>query len=117
MRSLCSSTEFLKNKFILDLEDAEEEHSGKNEIPLRSHFLQIRDVLEAKDITASTPIRLKNCLYNVISALEDCVVLSEKRESRQKKDGPMHGYTGGALAFMKNQKVVDANKEKVKGYG
>ncbi|XP_034681088.1 putative disease resistance protein RGA1 [Vitis riparia] len=87
--------QFLKNKFILDLEDAEEEHSGENEIPLRSHFLQIRDVLEAKDITASTPIRLKNCLYNVISALEDCVVLSEKRESRQKKDGPMHGYTVG----------------------
>ena len=85
--------QFLKNKFILDLEDAEEEHSGENEIPLRSHFLQIRDVLEAKDITASTPIRLKNCLYNVISTLEDCVVLSEKRESRQKKDGPMHGYT------------------------
>ncbi|RVX03524.1 hypothetical protein CK203_027786 [Vitis vinifera] len=67
-----------------------------NEESLLKHRVleeQIRDVLEAKDITASTPIRLKNCLYNVISALEDCVVLSEKRESRQKKDGPMHGYT------------------------
>ncbi|RVX03594.1 hypothetical protein CK203_027849 [Vitis vinifera] len=84
--------QFLKNKFILDLEDAEEEHTGENEIPLRSHFLQIRDVLKAKDITASTPIRLKNCLYNAISALEECVVLSEKREPR-KKEGPMQGYT------------------------
>ncbi|KAL6347413.1 hypothetical protein AAG906_022340 [Vitis piasezkii] len=63
--------QFLKNKFILDLEDA----------------------LKAKHITASTPIRLKNCLYNAVSALEECVVLSEKREPRKKKDGPMHGYT------------------------
>ncbi|CBI34112.3 hypothetical protein VitviT2T_004271 [Vitis vinifera] len=85
--------QFLKNRFILDLEDAEEEHSGENEIPLLAHFLQIRDALKAKDITASTPIRLKNCLYNAISALEECVVLSEKREPRKKKDGPMHGYT------------------------
>ncbi|KAJ9705882.1 hypothetical protein PVL29_003811 [Vitis rotundifolia] len=85
--------QFLKNKFILDLEDAEEEHSGENEIPLLAQFLQIRDALKAKDITASTPIRLKNCLYNAISALEECVVLSEKREPRKKKDGPMHGYT------------------------
>ncbi|KAL6347427.1 hypothetical protein AAG906_022354 [Vitis piasezkii] len=85
--------QFLKNKFILDLEDAEEEHSGENEIPLLARFQQIRDALKAKDITASTPIRLKNCLYNAISALEECVVLSEKRESRQKKDGLMHGYT------------------------
>ena len=85
--------QFLKNKFILDLEDAEEEHSGENEIPLLTHFLQIRDVLKTKDITASTPIRLKNCRYNAISALEECVVLSEKREPGKKKDGPMHGYT------------------------
>ncbi|KAJ9705904.1 hypothetical protein PVL29_003829 [Vitis rotundifolia] len=85
--------QFLKNKFILDLEDAEEEHSGENEIPLLAHFLQIRDALKEKHITASTPIRLKNCLYNAISALEECVVLSEKREPRKKKDGPMHGYT------------------------
>ncbi|RVW15785.1 Disease resistance RPP13-like protein 4 [Vitis vinifera] len=85
--------QFLKNKFILDLEDAEEEHSGENEIPLLAHFLQIRDALKAKDITPSTPIRLKNCLYNAISALEECVVSSEKREPRKKKDGPMHGYT------------------------
>ena len=85
--------QFLKNKFILDLEDAEEEHSGENEIPLLAHFLQIRDALKAKDITASTPIRLKNCLYNAISALEECVLSSEKREPRKKKDGPMHGYT------------------------
>ncbi|KAJ9679096.1 hypothetical protein PVL29_021126 [Vitis rotundifolia] len=85
--------QFLKSKFILELEDAEQEHSGENEIPLLSHFLQIRDVLKAKNITASMPIRLKNCLYNAISALEDCVVLSEKREPRKKKDGPMHGYT------------------------
>ncbi|XP_010648205.1 uncharacterized protein LOC104878930 [Vitis vinifera] len=93
MRILCLSTKFLKNKFILDLEDAEEEHSGENEIPLLAHFLHIRDALKEKDITASTPIRLKNCLYNAISALEECVVLSEKREPRKKKDGPMHGYT------------------------
>ncbi|RVW66942.1 putative disease resistance protein RGA1 [Vitis vinifera] len=85
--------QFLKNKFILDLEEAEEEHSGENEIPLLSRFQQIRDALKAKDITASTPIRLKNCLYNAISALEECVVLSGKREPRKKKDGPMHGYT------------------------
>ncbi|KAL6348141.1 hypothetical protein AAG906_039589 [Vitis piasezkii] len=84
--------QFLKNKFILDLEEAEEEHSGENEIPF-SRFQQIRDALKAKDITASTPIRLKNCIYNAISALEECVVLSEKREPRKKKDGPMHGYT------------------------
>ncbi|KAL6347154.1 hypothetical protein AAG906_012735 [Vitis piasezkii] len=85
--------QFLKNKFILDLEDAEEEHSGENEIPLLAHFLRIKEALKAKHITASTPIRLKNCLYNAISALEECVVLSEKREPRKKKDGPMHGYT------------------------
>ena len=85
--------QFLKNKFIQDLEEAEEEHTGENEIPLLSHFLGIKGVLEAKEITALTPICLKNCLYDAMSSLEECVVLSEKREPRKKKDGPMRGYT------------------------
>ncbi|KAJ9705729.1 hypothetical protein PVL29_003695 [Vitis rotundifolia] len=72
--------EFLKSKFMEDLRDAEEEHTGANEIPLHSHFLQIRD----------------DCLYNAISALEECVILSEKREPR-KKDGPLHGCTPAEL--------------------
>ena len=92
--------QFLKNKFIQDLEEAEEEHTGANEIPLLSHFLRIRGVLEEKEITAWTPICLKNCLYDVVSALEECVVLSEKREPRKKKDGPMRGYTLAEHWFM-----------------
>ena len=92
--------QFLKNKFIQDLEEAEEEHTGENEIPLLSHFLGIKGVLEAKEITALTPICLKNCLYDAMSALEECVVLSEKREPRKKKDGPMRGYTLAEHWFM-----------------
>ena len=92
--------QFLKNKFIQDLEEAVEEHTGENEIPLLSHFLGINGVLEAKEITSSTPICLKNCLYDAMSALEECVVLSEKREPRKKKDGLMHGYTLAEHWFM-----------------
>ena len=92
--------QFLKNKFIQDLEEAEEELTGENEIPLLSHFLGIKGVLEAKEITALTPIYLKNCLYDAMSSLEECVVLSEKREPRKKKDGPMRGYTLAEHWFM-----------------
>ncbi|KAJ9705781.1 hypothetical protein PVL29_003740 [Vitis rotundifolia] len=97
--------EFLKSKFMEDLRDAEEEHTGENEIPLHSHFLQIRDVLQEKRFTPSTPIGTKGCLYNAIGALEECVILSEKREPR-KKDDPLHGYTLAELWLLRKTKKL-----------
>ena len=108
--------QFLKNKFIQDLEEAEEEHTGENEIPLLSHFLRIRGVLKEKKITAWTPICLKNCLYDAMSALEECVVLSEKREPRKKKDGPMRGYTLAEHWFMhKTRRMLLRIQRKLEG--
>ena len=108
--------QFLKNKFIQDLEEAEEEHTGENEIPLLSHFLGIKGVLEAKEITSSTPICLKNCLYDAMSALEECVVLSEKREPRKNKDGSMRGYTLAEHWFMhKTRRMLLRIQRKLSG--
>ncbi|KAL6347421.1 hypothetical protein AAG906_022348 [Vitis piasezkii] len=85
--------QFLKNKFILDLEDAEEEHSGENEIPLLAHFLQIRDI-------------------------EELSIQRHQRIRRVREEGWSDAwiYSGGALAFMQNQKVVGSNIEKANCY-
>lgn len=105
--------EFLKSKFMEDLRDAEEEHTGENEIPLHSRFLQIRDVLQDKRFTPSTPIRTKDCLYNAIGALEECVILSAKREPR-KKDDPLHGYTLAELWLLfRTKKLLLKIKKKL----
>ena len=105
--------EFLKSKFMEDLRDAEEEHTGENEIPLQSRFLQMRDVLQDKRFTPSTPIRTKDCLYNAIGALEECVILSAKREPR-KKDGPLHGYTLAELWLLcRTKKLLLKIKKKL----
>ena len=105
--------EFLKGKFMEDLRDVEEEHMGENEIPLHSHFLQIRDVLQDKRFTPSTPIGTKGCLYNAIGTLEKCVILSEKREPR-KKDDPLHRYTMAELWLLfKTKKLLLEIKKKL----
>ena len=53
---------------------------------LCSYFLQIRELLETTSITPSTPIRMKNCLYELSIALTDCVLFLEKRKMKINKD-------------------------------
>ncbi|KAA8525213.1 hypothetical protein F0562_006923 [Nyssa sinensis] len=72
--------EFLKNKFIDDFKEAVEEFE---ELPLRLHFQNILKVLQEKTISPSTPIVLKNPLYQVRFALEDCVMFAEKERERK----------------------------------
>ncbi|KAJ9686937.1 hypothetical protein PVL29_015685 [Vitis rotundifolia] len=68
-----------------ELEEAEEEHLPPHDIPLLSYFHQIREVLETKSITPSTPIRMKHCLYDLSIALTDCILFLEKRKMKSNK--------------------------------
>ncbi|KAA8525202.1 hypothetical protein F0562_006934 [Nyssa sinensis] len=72
--------EFLKNKFINDFQEVVEEFE---ELPLRLHFQNILEVLQEKTISPSTPIVLKNPLYQVRSALTECVMFAEKEQERK----------------------------------
>ncbi|XP_034700962.1 uncharacterized protein LOC117925977 [Vitis riparia] len=76
--------QFLKNKFMDELEEAEEEHPPPHDIPLHSYFLQIRELLKAKSIKPSTGV--KDCLYDLSIALTDCVLFLEKRKMKINKD-------------------------------
>ncbi|KAJ9686924.1 hypothetical protein PVL29_015679 [Vitis rotundifolia] len=76
--------QFLKNKFMDELEEAEEEHPPPHDIPLHSYFLQIRELLETKSIPPSTG--MKDCLYDLSIALTDCILFLEKREMKINKD-------------------------------
>ena len=76
--------QFLKNKFMDELEEAEEEHPPPHDIPHHSYFLQIRKLLETKSITPSTG--MKDCLYDLSIALTDCVLFLEKRKMKINKD-------------------------------
>ncbi|KAL6347219.1 hypothetical protein AAG906_013528 [Vitis piasezkii] len=95
--------QFLKNKFILDLEDAVEEHSGKNEIPLLSLFLQIRDIEELSIQRHQGIRRLRG-------------VVGEARTPKEEGWSDAWIHSGGALAYMHNQKVAGSNKEKADCY-
>ncbi|KAA8525206.1 hypothetical protein F0562_006930 [Nyssa sinensis] len=72
--------EFHKNKFINDFQEVVEEFE---ELPLRLHFQNILKVLQEKTISPSTPIVLKNPLYQVRSALTECVMFAEKERERK----------------------------------
>ena len=76
--------QFLKNKFMDELEEAEEEHPPPHDIPLHSYFLQIRELLETKSLTPSTG--MKDCLYDLSIALTDCILFLEKRKMKINKD-------------------------------
>ncbi|XP_019078869.1 uncharacterized protein LOC109123453 [Vitis vinifera] len=76
--------QFLKNKFMDELEEAEEEHLPPHDIPLHSYFLQIRELLETKSLTPSTG--MKDCLYDLSIALTDCILFLEKRKMKINKD-------------------------------
>ncbi|RVW73123.1 hypothetical protein CK203_060245 [Vitis vinifera] len=76
--------QFLKNKFMDELEEAEEEHPPPHDIPLHSYFLLIRELLKAKSIKPSTG--MKDCLYDLSIALTDCVLFLEKRKMKINKD-------------------------------
>ena len=54
MKILCLGMEVFEEQVHSGLEDAEEEHAGEDQIPLGSHFLEIKGILEAKDINALT---------------------------------------------------------------
>ncbi|KAA8531350.1 hypothetical protein F0562_006059 [Nyssa sinensis] len=72
--------EFLKNKFINDFQEVEKEFE---ELPLRLHFHNILKVLQEKTISPSTPIVLKDPLYQVRFALTECVMFAEKERERK----------------------------------
>eukprot|EP00261_Vitis_vinifera_P025000 XP_010657550.1 PREDICTED: uncharacterized protein LOC104880954 [Vitis vinifera] len=76
--------QFFKNKFMDELEEAEEEHPPPHDIPLHSYFLQIRELLETKSLTPSTG--MKDCLYDLSIALTDCILFLEKRKMKINKD-------------------------------
>ncbi|RVW73101.1 hypothetical protein CK203_060268 [Vitis vinifera] len=89
--------QFLKNKFMDELEEAEEEHPPPHDIPLHSYFLQIRELLETKSLTPSTG--MKDCLYDLSIALTDCILFLEKRKMKINKDSSQgQGQGQGAKA-------------------
>ncbi|KAA8525210.1 hypothetical protein F0562_006926 [Nyssa sinensis] len=79
--------EFPKNKFINDFQEVVEEFE---ELPLRLHFQNILKVLQEKTMSPSTPIVLKNPLYQVRFALEDCVMFAEKERERKAQNKKSH---------------------------
>ena len=61
----------------------------------------------------STPIGTKGYLYKAIGALEECVILSEKREPR-KKDDLLNGYTMVELwLIFRTKKMLPKIKKKL----
>ncbi|RVW19161.1 hypothetical protein CK203_093904 [Vitis vinifera] len=70
--------EFLRNKFIDGLAEAEDQ--GR-QLPVHPRFKGIRDVLLRKDITSSTPIQMiqmRNTLYRLLDVYTDCLIFSDK---------------------------------------
>ncbi|RVW66920.1 hypothetical protein CK203_065170 [Vitis vinifera] len=70
--------EFLRNKFIDGLAEAEDQGS---QLPMHRRFQGIRGVLLRKDITSSTPIQMiqmRNTLYRLLAVYTDCLIFSEK---------------------------------------
>lgn len=106
--------QFLKNKFMDDLQEAEEEDSPVEEIPLHSYFQKIKAVLEGTSIDRFTPIRMKDCLYDLISTLDDCIIFSEKRKKQIKKGGGSRGrYSLPELWFLckRRRKLLQIKKK------
>lgn len=106
--------QFLKNKFMDDLQEAEEEDSPVEEIPLHSYFQKIKAVLEGTSIDRFTPIRMKDCLYDLISTLDDCIIFSEKRKKQIKEGGGSRGrYSLPELWFLckRRRKLLQIKKK------
>ncbi|KAJ9672644.1 hypothetical protein PVL29_026035 [Vitis rotundifolia] len=82
--------EFLRNKFIDGLAEAEDQ--GRL-LPMHGEFQWIRDVLLGKDITSSTPIQMtaqkmiqmRNTLYRLLAVYTDCLIFSEKHPMQSTK--------------------------------
>ncbi|XP_034709602.1 uncharacterized protein LOC117932456 [Vitis riparia] len=103
--------QFLKNKFMDELEEAEEEHPPPHDIPHHSYFLEIRKLLETKSITPSTG--MKDCLYDLSIALTDCVLFLEKRKMKINKDSSQGQGKEQELWFLckTKRKLIHIKKE------
>ena len=71
--------QLLKNKFISDYEEAVAEY---NDFPFHSRFHEILEELQEMRISAWTPIRMKNLLYDLKFLLAECVMLADKEKER-----------------------------------
>uniref|UniRef100_A0A5B7BH59 NB-ARC domain-containing protein n=1 Tax=Davidia involucrata TaxID=16924 RepID=A0A5B7BH59_DAVIN len=79
--------QFLKEKFISDFQEAAAELV---ELPLRLHFQKIVDVLQDKTINPSTPIVMKDSLYQLKYELAECVFLAEKEQEHKTQNKRSH---------------------------
>ncbi|WJZ99932.1 hypothetical protein VitviT2T_018337 [Vitis vinifera] len=89
--------EFLKNKFLDDLREAEDEHLP-HEIPFHSSFQEIRKLLQNRKITRSQDC-MKDCLNQLNFTLANCIISLENRKMQRKKDSWLDPYLLPALQF------------------
>ncbi|KAK9268909.1 hypothetical protein L1049_000674 [Liquidambar formosana] len=75
---------FLKNKFLNDFQEAEQE-LGHKKLPHHSLFQKMQDVLE-HTITSPSMVRdAKASLYDLNDTLADCVIFCEKHKAHKMK--------------------------------
>ncbi|RVW84672.1 hypothetical protein CK203_044607 [Vitis vinifera] len=89
--------EFLKNKFLDDLREAEDEHLP-HEIPFHSSFQEIRKLLQNRKITRSQDC-MKDCLNQLNFTLANCIISLENRKMQRKKDSWLDPCLLPALQF------------------
>ncbi|KAJ9686948.1 hypothetical protein PVL29_015694 [Vitis rotundifolia] len=89
--------EFLKNKFLNDLREAEDEHLP-HEIPFHSSFQEIRKLLQKRKITRSQDC-MKDCLNQLNITLANCIISLENRKMQRKKDSWLGPCLLPALQF------------------
>ncbi|XP_059653310.1 disease resistance RPP13-like protein 4 [Cornus florida] len=80
--------QFLKDRFIADFKEAVDEFGG--DLPLRLHFQDILKVLEEKWFDSSTPIVVKNSLYDLRHLLAKCLLSAEKERELKTREKKSH---------------------------
>ncbi|XP_059653308.1 putative disease resistance protein RGA1 isoform X2 [Cornus florida] len=80
--------QFLKDRFITDFQEAVDEFGG--DLPLRLHLQEILEVLQDKTIDDSTPIIIKNWLYDLRYLLANCVLSAEKERKFKTQEKKSH---------------------------